>query len=192
MPAAYPLDWPPGWPRTALKDRGPSKFKATLAGALKNVEEELRRFGQDTGKPVSGVVISSNYALSSANPADGGVAVYFTWDGEQHCIAVDRYKRLEENLQAIFRCIEAERTKMRHGGLNIVRAAFRGYKALPGTQRTWRAVLGVKFDEKVDLDAVESRYRHMAAKHHPDRGGTHAAMAELNAAINEARRELGG
>jgi len=126
----FPLAWPDQYPR----HKPPyltSKFNTTLSGALKNVQKSVEMFSKDSGKKVTDVLISSNVTLGQQRPKNPGVAVYFTWDGISTCIAVDRYKKVEDNLQAIHHCIEAERTKMRHGGLNVVRAAFRGYAALP-------------------------------------------------------------
>jgi hypothetical protein len=187
MTTMFPLTWPEGWPRT--KNRMDSRFKTTLAAALKNLEGELRRFGADSGKPISGVVISSNYTLGSQKPADPGVAVYFTWDNLPTCIAVDRYGRLEENLQAIFRCLEAERTKLRHGGLNVVRSAFRGYAALPppGTQDDPWTVLGIKPTKEVE--EIKRARNKLAGDLHPDRGGSDDAMARINAAFDRAMKE---
>lgn len=102
---AFPLAWPPGFPRSTRRD--PGKFKTTLEAALKNVESSLRLFGTDSGKPVTGIIISSNYTLGTRSPADPGVAVYFTWDGMQVCIPVDRYASLAANLQAIHHIVEA-------------------------------------------------------------------------------------
>lgn len=191
MTQAYPLHWPDGWPRTKVP--GNSQFKTTLAGALRNVQDSIRRFSKDTGRDMKSIIISSNYSLGDENPTDGGVALYFTWDNVGTCIAVDRYRKLADNLQAIHHVLEAERTKMRHGGLNIVRAAFRGYAALPppggaGAQ-PWRTVLGVEANSS--LDAAEAAFRQLARQRHPDRGGSDDQMAELNSAIDAARRELG-
>src|SRR4051812_44698555 len=122
---AFPLHWPESWPRTQKPAK--SQFKTTLVAAIKNVQESLRRFGDDSDSAVRNILVSTNVSLMDQNPKDAGVAVYFTWDGISTCIAVDRYQRIEENLQAIHHVIEAERTKLRHGGLNLVRAAFRGY-----------------------------------------------------------------
>ena len=91
---AYPLHWPESWLRT--RQPAKSQFKTTLAGAIKNVQESLRRFAADSERKVDGVVISSNVTLMNSNPKDSGVAVYFTWDGISTCIAVDRYVKLEE------------------------------------------------------------------------------------------------
>lgn len=187
MTQAYPLHWPEGWPRT--KAPGPSQFRTTISGALGNVQDSVRKFGADSGQDVKNVVISSNVTLGVMRPADPGVAVYFTWDGISTCIAVDRYKKVEDNLQAIHRVIEAERTKLRHGGLNIVRAAFRGYAALPppGAAKPWRQILG---DCKT-IDEAKASHTGLAKVHHPDVGGSAAVMADINAALDAARKELG-
>lgn len=158
MSSEYPLHWPHDWPRT--KTPGNSQFKTTLAGALKNVNDVLRMFASDSGKKMEGVVISSNVTLGNQRPEDPGVAIYFTWDGIPTCIAVDRYKRVDENLQAIYHCLEAERTKLRHGGVNLVRAAFRGYAALPPPKsgaEHWSKVLDVPADSP--LEAVTAAYK---------------------------------
>jgi hypothetical protein len=96
--SAYPLTWPDTLPRSAAK--ASSQFKASLSAALKNVEDSLRRFGADSGG-IKDVIISSNVTLGASRPTDPGVAVWFTWAGEQRCIAVDRYPKVEDNLQAI-------------------------------------------------------------------------------------------
>lgn len=187
---AYPLHWPENWPRTKAVEQ--DRFKTTITAAIGNVEDSLRRFATDTGRKVENVVVSSNFSLGDRNPRDSGVAVYFSWDGITTCIAVDRYRRIEANLQAIHHCIEAERTKMRHGGLNLVRAAFRGYAALPppGAARDWRDVLELHRDGPITLEIAEMAFRHLARKRHPDAGGSDSAMADLNAAIAAARKEL--
>lgn len=188
MTTAYPLHWPPGWPRTTARQS--SRFNTSLTAALKNVEDSLRRFGADSGKPITGIVISSNYTLGSARPADPGIAVYFTWAGTSTCIAVDRYVKLEENLQAIHHCLEAERTKLRHGGINVVLAAFRGYAALPppGTTAPWWEVLGLP--QGAPKEMIKARYHSLAKQLHPDTGagGDAAAMARVNAAYQEGMR----
>ena len=140
---AYPLSWPPGWQRT--KTPAKSQFKSSLTTALNNVEKSIELFAKDSKKKVTNVVISSNVTLGDLRPEDSGVAAYFEWDGISTCIAVDRYAKVEENLQAIFHCIDAERTKLRHGGLNLVRAAFRGRARTRARgallRRPWRGAL---------------------------------------------------
>ena len=64
----------------------------------------VRLFGTDPGKTVTEVIPSSNVTgIAGKAAADPGVAVWFTWQGEYRCIAVDRYSKVEWNLQAIHR-----------------------------------------------------------------------------------------
>lgn len=186
---AYPLCWPDVIPRHKVRES--SRFKATLSSALNNVETSLRGFGKDSGRPVKDIVLSSNCTLGVTRPDDPGVAAWFTWDGDQVCIPVDRYRTPEENLQAIHYIIEARRVELRHGTLALVKASFRGFRALPPPlgKRTWREVLGLA--NGADAAAVNAAYRRLAAEAHPDRGGSHERMSELNAAREEALRAIG-
>lgn len=188
MTTAYPLSWPDTIPRSKRREKG--QFKTTLAGALKNVEDSLRRFGSDSGVALSGIVLSSNVTLGANRPADPGVAAWFTWDGQQVCIPVDRYETVEANLQAIHHIIEARRVELRHGTLALVRASFRGFLALPAA-KTWQEVLGLARDASPSQSEIEAAYRALARKAHPDQGGSTAAMAELNAARDAGIKQLG-
>lgn len=185
---AYPLAWPAGFPRTRLREG--SRFKTTLAGALNNVRRSLELFGKDSGKPVADLVISSNYTLGDERPNDSGVAIYFKWETLAVCIPVDRYDSLAANLQAVHHIIEARRTELRHGSLQLIRATFAGFAALPppGYKTPWRDVLGVA--PGATLADVEAAFKLKARAAHPDNGGSHDAMSRLNVAMADARREL--
>jgi hypothetical protein len=188
MIPAYPLTWPNVFPRS--KQRIDGQFKTSLAGALNNVERSIAAFSKDSGTKIESLVISSNVTLGQQRPADPGVAVWFTWDGLQVCIPVDRYAKVEANLQAIHHVIEARRTELRHGGLSIVRATFTGFKALPAPANDWRKVLHLPADG-IDLDDARAQYRRLASAKHPDKpGGSTEAMAELNAAWEQAQEAL--
>jgi hypothetical protein len=186
MSSAYPLSWPVGVPRVDPGRRANSQFKTALDPALKNVANSLRRFGEATGKAVSSIVISTNYTLGDRNPTDPGVAVWFLWDGRERCIAVDRYPRIEHNLQAIHHVLEARVVEARHGGLRIVQQTFTGFIALPAPEsiggKTPAQLLGLD-GKSFDRAAVIAAHRELAMKAHPDReGGDAASMADLNAA----------
>lgn len=185
-PLAYPLQWPAGLPRAAKQERSP--FKVSMSRAVSDLKDALRLFGNDTRKPITNVVISSNVALGQAHPKDAGVAVYFDWDGAQRCIAVDKFAKPECNVRAIYYVLEARRQEARYGGLTIVRAAFKGFVALPAPE-DWRSVLGV--GQGATLREAEEAYRRRAREVHPDKpGGDAAAMSALNAAREAARQEL--
>lgn len=185
---AYPLQWPDHIPRTKNRER--SRFKTTLAGALKNVRHSIEAFARDSEKSVTNIVLSSNVTLGNDRPQDPGVAAWFTWDGMSICIPVDRYQTAEENLQAIHHVLEARRTELRHGTLHLVKATFKGFVALPPppgakSKRPWWEVLGLP-GPHASRDQIEERFKHLAKTTHPDAGGTAEAMAELNAARLEA------
>jgi len=190
IPQAYPLQWPPTFPRRKAREAG--QFKTSLAAALENVQRSIRLFAADSGKAIAGMVISSNVTLGAQRPDDPGVAVWFTWDGLSVCFAVDRYSKVEANLQAIHHIIEARRTELRHGTLALVRATFQGFVALPApAKKSWGAVLGIKEGEPVSTELINERFRLIASTVHPDKpGGSSAAMAELNDARAAALREI--
>lgn len=190
---AYPLAWPEGFRRS--NEALSSRFKTSLNGAINNVLTEIRLFGRDTGKPTSGIVISSNVTLTDQKPRDTGIAVYFKWEGTDSCIAVDRYRKVEDNINAIAKVIEAERIKMRHGGLNVVRASMRGYASLPPPapgavqlKQLWWRVLDV--EPKCTLETAKNRYLTLVKIHHPDKGGNPAEFNKIVDAWKEAQEVL--
>lgn len=194
MTQAYPLHWPFGFPRTQY--RGTSRFRTGFDGAAANVMKSLRLFANESGKDIQNLIVSSNMTMMIQNPRDPGIAVYFRWDNIDCCIAVDKYSSVEWNLQAVHHIIEAERVKLRHGGLNIVRAGFRGFASLPPPKgadgqlaKPWWAELG--FQETPSLADAETRYRDLVKTAHPDRGGDAAKFNAITDAIRGARNELG-
>lgn len=188
----YPLSWPEDMPRTAPERRRKSTFKTSLAGAIKNVSDSLRLFGSDSGLPVKNVVATTNVGgihLGDSAIKDPGVAVWFEWDNGMRCIAVDRYLKPEENLQAIHHILEARRTEVRHGGLIIARTAFKGFAALPAPpgKKQWHEVLGVS--QSATRAEIDAAYREKSKKAHPDTGGSAEAMKALNTARADALKQ---
>lgn len=182
--SAYPLSWPTGFPRCKSREGG--RFQTTLYKALDNVQSSLNLFARDSGKKIDGLIISSNVTLGANNPADPGVSVWFTWDGINVCIPVDRYTRVEANLQAIHHIVEARRTELRHGTLALVRATFTGFAALPPPKNTdpWWEVLRVPKDaQRADVDAA---YRRLRSEHHPDKGGSSTEFQKIQIAYEQA------
>ncbi|MCV9960786.1 J domain-containing protein [Pararhizobium sp. BT-229] len=191
-PTAYPLTWPHNIPRS--KPAAKSNFRTGLSAAIKNVRGSLQLFAQDSGKKVDAIVISSNVTLGEDKPQDPGVAVWFTGDGMSVCIAVDRYPKVEDNVQAIHHIIDGRRTELRHGGLHIVRATFTGFQALPApsTKRSWRQVFGFGPNEPISASYLKERYRAKSKYTHPDSpNGSKEDFEELTRARDEALREIG-
>ena len=186
-PTAYPLAWPPHIPRAKHREKG--SFKTELPAALRNVQNALRLFAQDSGKPMSDLVLSSNVTLGDNRPQDPGVAAWFTWDGLTVAIPVDRYDTVAANLQAIFHVVEARRVELRHGTLSLVRATLQGFIALPGAKAPWQ-VLGVA--ENASAEQINDAYRKKMVQHHPDKGGSQDEAAALGEARNAMLRLGGG
>lgn len=192
---AYPLCWPQGFPRWK-SSRSAGAFKTDFATALRNVRKSLELFAKDSNRKIERPVLSSNIDLNPLSentgkrPADPGVAVWFSWDGLQVCIPVDRYETPAANLQAIHHIIEARRVELRHGTLALVRATFTGFQALPAPKgKHWRDIL--KAGERPTLETINANYKRLSRERHPDHGGTSEAMAELNNARDTALREIG-
>lgn len=185
MTTAYPLAWPVGWPRTPATARQPgAQFRTTLHAAVGHVQNEVRLIG---GKITA---ISTNYTLGVEEPPDPGAAVYFVRSGRPLCIPCDRWATIKANLRAIALTCEALRGIERWGAKHTLDAMFRGFAALPpaADHVPWWTTLGVAAD--AGLDAIEAAYRTKAKQAHPDAGGSTEAMAQLNAAIAEARQGL--
>lgn len=191
---AFPLLWPAGWRRLAAPQREPGRFskkvqrvqgngysysqsaELTIAEAVERVRAELQRMRIRDDD----LVISSNLQLrldgfprsGQAEPADPAVAVYWQEGKERRCMAVDRYRRVADNLAAIAATLDAMRAIERHGGAEILNRAFTGFAQLeaPLDVRTWWQVLQVP--EAALRGVVESSYRSLRSLHHPDKGGT--------------------
>jgi DnaJ domain len=184
---AYPLTWPVNRPRA--KYTQPSKFKTTLGSAIRAVRDEVARLGGNN------LIISSNLPLrrdgipyaNASQPADRGVAVYFTHKKRPMCFACDRWSKVEENMWAIAKTIDALRGIERWGSGQMVEQAFTGFVALPAPEQPWQ-VLGVS--SHATREEIETAHGRLAMKHHPDRGGDTHTMARINAARDALLKEL--
>lgn len=178
---AFPLHWPVGWPRT--KNPQPSRFDVSMAIARDGLVDQIRLLG---GRYV---VVSTNVALrrdglpyaNQSEPSDVGVAVYFERKGKQMVFACDRWNRVRHNVRAIEKTIEAMRGIERWGASDMLERAFSAFEALPAPRAdSWWETLGVH--SKATPDEINAAYREKAKQAHPDNGGSHDAMATLNAA----------
>ena len=178
-PDAYPLNWPPGRPRSGCREK--AQFQVTVGAAVQGIRYQVDRLGGVE------VVISTNIELRKDGyprgdrpmPQDKGVAVYFKLKGKPMSFACDRWNTVKDNMRAIERTIEALRSIERWGSGSMVEQAFTGFAALPSPEQPFQ-VLGV--GANASREEVERAYRLLAAKHHPDRGGDEQQMARINAA----------
>lgn len=196
---AYPLQWPTGWKRTPAGQREGGQFDGTLDRIRRDLLLEVDRIalgGQARTHTIRNiVVISSNVPLRKdgemfagfREPDDPGVAVYFARKGKQVCFACDKYDRVWKNLRAIQKTIEAMRGIERWGSSSLLDRAFTGFAALPSrSQASMWELLGVEDPDFATEADVLSAWREKARAAHPDAGGSHDAMAELNAAKDNA------
>jgi hypothetical protein len=192
MVEAYPLYWPDNWKRTPYQRRKNGKFKQTFGGARDLLMTELKRLGAGQ------IVLSTNIPVrndglpyaSARHPEDPGVAVYFYYNKRQMCFACDQYEMIKDNTQAIKLTVEALRGIERWGASDMIDRAFQGFAALPPASRPWREVLECVGMNNLTLDYIDSQFKRLARKHHPDMGGTDAAMTELNQAREQAENEV--
>lgn len=207
MTTAYPLAWPDGWPRTPFhkqadsrtrwgKGEGRKRRSWTFGEARDELYAELDRFGARS------VVVSTNFRLTQSGlpsknfgvPDDQGVAVYFALKGKQMVMAQDGHTRAEENLRALALVLKYLRGVEDLGGGTMMEKAFVGFEALPSPtgsrKRSWLEVLGLPPDARPNRDSINAAYRSKAKTAHSDAGGSDDAMAELNAARDEALRSL--
>lgn len=184
MSQAYPLQWPAGWPRTMEGKREQSRFKTTLYASLEFLKKELSLLGAKE------LLLSSNVTLGAERPRDPGVCAYFHYQGLNAAIPCDRWLRVEDNVHAIAKTVEAMRGIERWGAKNMIKAAFTGFQALPPPTdaRPWWQVL--KVGEGATLIEAQTAYRRLATENHPDKGGSSEEMAAINAAMQQARESL--
>lgn len=183
---AYPLQWPPSWPRSKYKEY--SRFGELTINIGKN--EIIHELGLMNA---SKIIISTNLKLKNDGlpysnqkpPKDIGVAVYFKLKGKSQCIPCDRWQRIEENMRAIAKTINALRGIGRWGAENMVEAAFTGFKSLQEGNGQWWKVLEVSMN--ATYEQVEEAYKKKAFQYHTDRGGDHNKMVEINLAMDTAK-----
>lgn len=208
---AYPLSWPPGWPRTNASDRRYDKFGRRERGANEaysslralSVSDGVSRVFQQLvkmGVERETIVISTNIEArldglprSDRAPTGGdpGVAVY--WQNpdtnQAQCMAIDLYMTVAGNLAAVSATIEAMRAIERHGGAQVLKRAFEGFKALPAagatistlsTKQAAYAVARLAHDPAPDgaseallanRDVAGHMLKIAKGKTHPDKGG---------------------
>jgi hypothetical protein len=193
---AYPLSWPQGRKRLNNWSRENARFDVTFARAR---DEIVRQVGMLAGKhPDPQLIISTNIALrrdglplaGQRAPDDPAVAVYFTHKKRQMCFACDRWTKVEHNMQAIAKTIDALRGIARWGTGDMLEAAFTGFAALPAPAgNSWRDVLQVGAD--ATLRVAELNYRRLRSDKHPDRpSGSSAAFDAVQKAWEQAQLEL--
>lgn len=203
-----PLCWPDSVPRTAPHARGNPQFHdRSLNVAANFVLQEINRLNNRRWDyKDESVIISSNLRLrldglvagNQPEPADTGVAVYFTLRIHRNGKAIerpivmscDKWRKSADNLYAIGKDIEAQRARGRWGCTNYEQA-FRGYLAIPEKcgGLSWWETLGIQ--PAAGREAIESAYKQLSKKHHPDMsGGSAEQFSKLAEAFDQAMAQF--
>lgn len=190
-PEAYPLSWPPGKARTPWQKRGKGSFQTagkavTRSAAFARLERQVELLGGRW------LVISSDLTLRQdgkphagrAEPTDPGICVYFQMRDKPYAMACDTFATLAQNAAAIANHIDATRRIERYG-VATAAESLQAFVALPSPKRP-HEILGV--ERGASAEEVRKAWRARIGDAHPDKAGTHAAAAELNAARDEMLR----
>jgi len=191
MIGRYPLEWPEGWPRN--KRRELSRFGTTQERAQRNLEHQIRLLGGQEAILSTDIRLRNDgmpYA-SQRPPDDVGIAVYFTYKGKSMVFACDRYTRIQDNIHAVGKTIEALRGIERWGASDMMERAFTGFERLtgPDLDLPWWDVL--EMGNNRDLDVAERHFKILAKGAHPDAGGDPEEFKRLVRARDQAREALG-
>jgi hypothetical protein len=196
----YPLTWPSYVPRTKYRDaaRFTTKRKGenawghdakSMTAALEALQSEMDKLSGASGMLLSTNIVQRLDGLpraGQAKPQDPGAALYFTRNKQRLCMPCDKWNRVEDNIYAIAKHIEAMRG-MERWGVGTVEQAFAGYKALSAGEH-WTDVLGVRAG--VSAEVVQSVYRTESMNIHKN-GGSEDAQKRLNMARDQALIDLG-
>ncbi len=189
---AFPLSWPEGEPRAERQEH--SKFDTGFVKCRNLLFDEIRRMGG------AEAIVSTNIPLmrdgqprANYTPHDTGVAVYFTRKKKSYVFACDKFVRVQDNMLAIAKTIEALRGIERWGASNMMERAFEGFLRLPEKAvETWRAALDFSPDQLINLDIVETRFKSLVRTYHESGHNPNRERYEqIVAARAQARKELG-
>ena len=190
---AYPLHWPQGWPRNEHR-REAGKFKAESWRVIRDLQREISLLGGRQIVITSNVAVRQDglpYADSLRRKIDDpGLAAYFLRKSKQMVFACDRYDSPIKNARAIALTIAAIRGIERWGATSMLERSLSAFEALP-PPCDWRKILGFGVGEPAGPAQVTQRFRDLAAKAHPDVGGSSDEMMRLLEARNAALRAIG-
>lgn len=213
----YPLKWPQQKSRTPQQGRKIGRFSQasgryggrkplTLTDACGRLSQEIEAW-TNVGKSYrinpDRVVITSDLAsirgdgmpcAKQGNPADPGIAIYFSLDGEPLILAIDTFTTIEQNIAGAAFALDKLRALDRHGismlqGDLIVRlqlpaAGQTKIAAGAATPEQWWQVLQVL--PSAPLTVAEASYRKLSKQSMGNQG----QQLRLNLAIECAREYL--
>jgi hypothetical protein len=198
-PQRYPLAWPGQRPRTPAAKRRAGESKMAIPGTTKqkpvSIEVACTRV-EDQVERLGGVyaVLSSNLELrldgrprlDRGQPQDPGVCLYFQMKGKPYALACDTFNTVAQNIAALANHIEALRRIERYGVASTAET-LQAFEALPAPKAP-HEILGVS--PGAGQQTIQAAWREKIAGAHTDRGGSHDAAAEINAARDAMLKAL--
>ncbi len=205
----YPLCWPNNVARTAPQRRTYPQFNTgSISSAVQKAISEINRLnGRRWDYDDQSVILSSNLRLKKnewpvgdqGQPVDTGIAIYFTlrfartgkWHERPCVLTCDKWSKVQWNIDAIARDIEAQRARQRYG-CTSVEQAFAGYVAIPEKcgGSPWWIVLDVP--STAGVKAITDAFREKAMDAHPDKGGDLDKWHQLQEAHRQAMASAEG
>jgi len=200
---AFPLTWPAGWKRTRARMKTPFR-EHSLDSATRYLMNEIRLLGGTK------VVLSTNIPIRKdglpysgyRQPDDVGAAIYFVRKGRPQCVANDQYRKVEDNVYALARTVEAIRAIERWGSSEMLDRAFTGFTALPAPanmeppQEWWQVLEQSAQPPRTAawFEQMNSTRRELLRKYHPDVGDVpdSSRAAKINAAWAQAQKYFEG
>lgn len=190
----YPLQFPVGKERTLKPER--ARFgQHSISQAVIQLRNQIYAMKG------TNLVISSNLMMrvdgmpysAQRQPVDSGVAVYFDLKGKQQCFACDCWDKVEHNLWAIYKTIEALRSLDRWGAKDVVETAFKGFQALPSPDQVTNTKVRY-FAGCNTLSEGKERFRNMVTELHPDNKetGDQNKFIELNNQYTQFKQSMEG
>lgn len=190
---AFPLAWPPGWPRHKGQRDSDRRFSGPSYRwdrVYRGLKEELHRIG---ASDIS-VVVSTNQPVRNdglpyaqqRSINDPGVAVYFHRSKKALVMAQDRFDTVIGNMRSLTMAIEGLRQMERHGGAVMLERAFDGFAALPPPEDCWKILGLTGHGPNLNADLVTRMFRAKVKEVH----GTGADMDRLVKARDEALRRI--
>jgi len=115
----------------------------------------------------------------------------YLWHREQQERFADLAENNKANLATVYKASLKRTYETRADFHSRAAVLLKMLRTSMGPARTWREIIGVPASVR-DMPSVRIAFRRRAAAVHPDKGGTHEAMAELNLALAAAEKELNG
>lgn len=186
---SYPLQFPENKIRNKNPERARFKTKSIFY-TIKELLSQLNRLGAKQ------ITISTNLLLkadgfpySNQRVDDVGVAVYFTLKDTKQCFPCDRWNKIEDNLWAICKSIEAIRGLERWGAKDMLESAFEGFRALPSPEQVTKTKARY-FSGGMSLEEAKETFKNLVKIMHPDMGGTQEEFMELNQQYNHFKQSM--